>query len=241
MVWGLLPEWLGEDAGLVRRITRADCKDGLRRFTLYVRSREHVDNLLRVWATRQHLRKRKGLFLRAHIPSNLRRPVAEKVVQEALRIVAWNIRGVNGKKNDLEDLAFEKKADIILLQETNRGSEHWPLRVGGFTVFESPMVAGDGGARGLAVCVRKQHPAFLTVMTANYLFVRLVAKSGSWLVGSVYLPHKGKAAVVADLAIALNRMHGKYPTDSVIIGGDLNIKVDRVRAEVLDKIPDCPC
>lgn len=119
-----------------------------------------------------------------------------------LRIASWNISTIAGKRHDLQNFLRYENVQILGLQETQRKLDGgWPLRLRGYSVYESPMTEGPG-QRGIAVVVSSDVPSFeIGAPSPYYVAVQCSIGDQDWIVVSSYLPTAGSAGGGRKLAL----------------------------------------
>jgi exonuclease III len=144
-----------------------------------------------------------------------------------MKIVTWNIRGLNGrsKQRILRECIMAEKPDILLLQETKcRGAEAETIAQRIWRECSSITTDSTGASGGLAILWNPAHVnisrAFSTVgtITAHY---ELLGTTQEGAITNVYGPHNNQDKDKFMQSLALIKT--LVATPKWILGGDFNI------------------
>jgi hypothetical protein len=219
------------------KITRVLQRDGRVRFDIFVAR-------MRALALCMDLRKvskTERWFVRLHRPYHLRRrPVpppghaahVNPPAHRRLRIVSWNINGLQGKMAALRVQLREERVDVLCLQETQLlGS----IGIPGYHVVSRALRPGPG-RRGLLVAVR-DGLSFTPVGPSDSDFVQCVlVTQGQYrvIVGCVYIPTAGDERKEAwkALRFCLPGLRAGYPDVPMAFVGDFNTRCEPMRRQL---------
>lgn len=157
---------------------------------------------------------------------------AAKLESRDLRLVSWNIRGLNEKREELRIFARQKGADILCIQETLYSISAPYLS--GYRCAHS--LCGGTGRRGVAVFTREGLPVVEMGMSDDFsVWVRVLRRARPTVIASIYVPVQGEERKAALLSIKekaqsiLRRLPGVH----LAMVGDWNmsrVKMDRMLA-----------
>ena len=116
-------------------------------------------------------------------------------VSSKLHLSCWNIFGAKRKLAKLEYFMKTRNVHLLALQETLRSGAQSPLRISGYSCFESPFLyehgSGSKGRKGLALIVDERLNAYTIGDPSPYaVFARISGPmfSSPWVIGSIYIP-----------------------------------------------------
>ena len=137
-------------------------------------------------------------------------------------VLSLNTNGVKQKAVEISFNAINEGCSVLLLQETLRTEEAWPLRIPGFVVFD--QVRSGEGVLGVAVAVRSSLVSMgLTQSNKFVQWVQILLEGVPWIFGSVYLPGKGKSNRKEGLSVveaSCREVCRRFPRTRLVLGGD---------------------
>lgn len=164
-------------------------------------------------------------------PRYVRQPREIVEASVTLRVASWNISTITNKRQDLQDFLRLEKVQVLGLQETQRKPGGWPLRLGGFTVYESIMTNGPG-ERGIALVVSNDVPSFeIRMSSPYYVAVQCSVGEQDWILISSYFPCCGKDGgrkqALSQIKTLLQSIFQKNASALVLLMGDTNMSAER--------------
>ena len=148
------------------------------------------------------------------------------------RVATWNVNGIRGKREAIRHMVAEQKVELMCLQETLRPEQWWRLSLGpGWQCLESPYKVGKPGHRGVALAVAPSVTAVdVGIKDPCCVFARVVRKGmvAEAIVGSVYVPWKGRREALSRLKDHLVSLQHRFSALPILVLGDWNMRADRV-------------
>jgi hypothetical protein len=146
------------------------------------------------------------------------------------KISSWNINYISEKRSDLETYLRSSKIDILLLQETWRMESNWPLRIKGYSVFES-CATGTPGQNGLAILVRDSLVAYeIGTVNPYTLAVKVALGKDEWTIINLYIPpanNINRKEAIRTLKASIAEVFGRQLITNVIVAGDWNMNSEK--------------
>ena len=143
----------------------------------------------------------------------------------------WNINHLTGKRPEIEMYLKESRIDILCLQETWREDKGWPVRIRGYTIFESPAKTNQPGQNGLAILIKSTFMCY-EVGTASpyFLMVKVVLGKDEWVIVNTYIPpasNDNRRNALRAIKTAITEA-SRGGSTNVLVAGDWNMSVDEV-------------
>lgn len=154
-----------------------------------------------------------------------------------LRIVSFNLHGLNQGKDAIEEIVLSYEPDIILLQE------HWltPANLSKLDVYSNYFLYGSSAMNesvaagplygrpfgGVAALISKSIQIDCSVLFSCERF--LVLKILNCVIVNVYMPAQGSADRYNQYETVLNDIlywRQQYPDSDFLLGGDLNVDLN---------------
>lgn len=137
----------------------------------------------------------------------------------------WNIRVFSSKHLAVRWFCEVNAVSVLALQET-RCREYAP-RLAGYTVFSVP--AGERGAVGLALAVKREIPSTLLDRHENFIICEVRMAACVWIVANVYFPSGSlRHPVIREFERTLERHSNRIANARILILGDFNRTVSEV-------------
>ena len=221
----------------VRYIRRVQQPDGFQRYDVFAPRACGEANLQRILQFAHHRR----FHARYHTPywkrqshgTSTRARPAEPVQSAGLRVVSLNVNSLPAKQDEVSHYAERHKVDVLLLQETRCKEGRLPGRLPGYTMYHVEEKSG-GGARGVALGVKRAYTSLLESRCDFGVFVRVATQTGEILVGSLYIPTQAQKELRQDALTRVGQVLGdfrrRHPTTPILLGGDFNTSVARMQA-----------
>ena len=147
-----------------------------------------------------------------------------------MRIGVWNVRGLYGKENLLQDELKKANVDIAVIPETKKklkGSQEW----GDYILLYSGVPTNKRAATGIAIMIKAKYKKRIhsyTFINERTLQLRYKLNRGYLTLLAVYAPEEGKTEKTEEFYTTLQEQIDKInKNDYIIVAGDYNARVGK--------------
>jgi hypothetical protein len=152
-----------------------------------------------------------------------------------MKVATWKIRGITGKKQELQTELQERKIDIAVITETkkrNKCSED----IGEYIMIYSGVPDNKWAASGVAVLIRKDWKNKIQdyIWISDRIVVTMLSLlNQNFTIVEVYAPIEGKEQETEELYSELHVIDKTPKKENIIIAGDFNGRIGN------QPVPEC--
>ena len=148
---------------------------------------------------------------------------------DKMSIVSWNVRGLTGKEEEVDDILVKQNIDFAAISETKKKGQGTQETVNGYIVIQSGVNKDKRASGGVMLYVNKTYKNAITeynIWGERVVSARIKTKHGHLSIIAVYAPEEGKEEASTDFYESLQKATQRvHPEDDLVIAGDLNAQV----------------